>query len=73
MVGNVSILSSRPSSADNQTYSYTPAIWADDIAKASANGIDGFALNMGRDEWEPARIADAYAAAEAKGNFKLFL
>ena len=28
---------------------------------------------MGRDEWEPARIADAYAAAEAKGNFKLFL
>jgi len=54
------------------TYSYTPAIWADDIAKASANGIDGFALNMGRDEWEPARIADAYAAAEAKGNFKLF-
>lgn len=40
---------------------------------AAANGIDGFALNMGGDSWEPARVADAYAAAEAQGNFKLFL
>lgn len=47
--------------------------WADDIRIASANGIDGFALNMGRDSWEPARVADAYAAAEAAGNFKMFL
>jgi glucan endo-1,3-alpha-glucosidase len=56
-----------------QTYSYTPATWADDISKAAANGIDGFALNMGRDDWEPARIADAFAAAEDNGRFKLFL
>jgi len=28
---------------------------------------------MGGDSWEPARIADAYAAAEANKNFKLFL
>jgi glucan endo-1,3-alpha-glucosidase len=40
---------------------------------ASAAGIDGFALNFGRDYWQPAQLASAYAAAEAHGSFKLFL
>ncbi|WVQ95055.1 hypothetical protein IAU59_002147 [Kwoniella sp. CBS 9459] len=54
------------------TYSYTQSTWADDITQAQAAGIDGFALNYGRDSWQPDRLADAYAAAAAKG-FKLFL
>ena len=41
------------------TYPYTLSDWADDIAQAHAAGIDGFALNMGSDEWQPARVADA--------------
>ncbi|OWZ77169.1 glucan endo-1,3-alpha-glucosidase agn1 [Cryptococcus neoformans Bt85] len=55
------------------TYSYKQSTWADDISLASAAGIDGFALNYGIDTWQPARIADAYAAAKAQGSFKLFL
>lgn len=42
------------------TFPYTIQDWADDIALAHASGIDGFALNMGSDSWEPARVADAY-------------
>lgn len=35
---------------------------------------DGFALNIGRDEWMGDRVADAYSAAQSSGtNFKLFL
>ncbi|KAJ3534356.1 hypothetical protein NMY22_g6963 [Coprinellus aureogranulatus] len=56
------------------TFSYTKQTWLDDIVLAHESGIDGFALNTGRDPWEPARIADAYAAAEeSKLDFKLFL
>ena len=44
------------------TFPYTIQDWADDIALAHASGIDGFALNMGSDAWEPARVADAYVA-----------
>ncbi|CCA70334.1 related to glycoside hydrolase family 71 protein-Laccaria bicolor [Serendipita indica DSM 11827] len=33
---------------------------------------DGFALNVGRDDWQPSRVTDAYAAAKGT-NFKLFL
>ncbi|KAF8158163.1 glycosyl hydrolase family 71-domain-containing protein [Crassisporium funariophilum] len=48
--------------------------WAEDITLAHAAGIDGFALNMGRDEWQPARVADAYESAKQSGlDFKLFL
>lgn len=57
-----------------QTYSYTETTWASDIEQAAAAGIDGFALNMGRDDWQPDRVATAYAAAKAFGsNFQLFL
>ncbi|CAD6570391.1 MAG: hypothetical protein TREMPRED_005793 [Tremellales sp. Tagirdzhanova-0007] len=55
------------------TYSYTQATWADDIGLASAAGIDGFALNLGSDAYEPSSVTNAFAAAEAHGSFKLFL
>lgn len=42
------------------TYPYTQKDWADDIALAHSSGIDGFALNMGNEVWEPARVSDAY-------------
>lgn len=38
-----------------------------DIRLASASGIDGFALNLGPDWWQPDRIRDAYNAAAASG------
>ncbi|KAF6752781.1 alpha-1,3-glucanase [Ephemerocybe angulata] len=34
-----------------------------DITLAASKGIDGFALNIGSDPWQLARVADAYAAA----------
>jgi len=41
------------------TYPYTLDDWKEDIVLAHAAGIDGFALNMGTDSWEPARVTDA--------------
>ncbi|KAL0951577.1 hypothetical protein HGRIS_008259 [Hohenbuehelia grisea] len=56
------------------TYPYSVNDWAKDIALAHSKGIDGFALNAGRDDWQPARVADAYTAAANSGTgFKLFL
>jgi len=56
------------------TYPYTVDDWTADITLAHASGIDGFALNIGSDSWEPARVADAYTAAKQSGlGFKLFL
>ena len=35
---------------------------------------DGFALNIGSDSWQPARVQDAYTAAQQSGtNFKMFI
>lgn len=35
---------------------------------------DAFALNVGREDWQKARVADAYAAAlQLQTDFKLFL
>ncbi|KAL6305085.1 glycoside hydrolase family 71 protein [Sparassis latifolia] len=54
-------------------YPYTVEDWLDDIRLASSHGIDGFALNFGRDEWEKSRVADCYHAALQSGvPFKLF-
>ncbi len=39
---------------------------------AQSKGIDAFALDLGRDAWEPAKVADAYKAAIGTP-FKLFL
>lgn len=41
------------------TFPYTIDDWAADIALAHSSGIDAFALNVGRDDWQPARVADA--------------
>ena len=43
-----------------------------DINLALTHGIDGFALNIGSDDWQEARVADAYAAARGS-RFKLFI
>jgi glucan endo-1,3-alpha-glucosidase len=41
---------------------------------AAAAGIDGFALNIGDDDYMWAHVSDAYAAAKAFGpSFKLFM
>ena len=35
---------------------------------------DAFALNVGREDWQKTRVADAYAAAlQLQTDFKLFL
>jgi len=35
---------------------------------------DAFALNVGREDWQKARVGDAYAAAlQLQTDFKLFL
>lgn len=41
------------------TYPYTFEDWSEDITLAHGSGIDGFALNMGRDQWQPDRVSDA--------------
>ncbi|KAJ9112555.1 hypothetical protein QFC19_000572 [Naganishia cerealis] len=55
------------------TYPYTQSNWATDIQLAKAASIDGFALNIGSDWWQSARVTDAYEAAEAAGGFTMFL
>ncbi|KAI0712188.1 glycoside hydrolase [Earliella scabrosa] len=47
--------------------------WKDDIQTAQANGIDGFALNVGPDPFTDEQVNNAYSAAQELGsNFKLF-
>ncbi|KAF9031404.1 glycoside hydrolase family 71 protein [Hymenopellis radicata] len=63
------------------TYPYTVNDWMQDIQLASSKGIDSFALNLGADDWQIARVADAFTAAdqynrerqESQQSFKLFL
>lgn len=56
------------------TYPYTSDDWAVDISLASASGIDGFALNVGIDDFQKDQVAAAYEAAQQSGlDFKLFL
>ncbi|KAF9479532.1 glycoside hydrolase family 71 protein [Pholiota conissans] len=54
------------------TFPYNVDNWKKDMQLASSKGIDAFALNMGRDDWQPSRVADAYRAASGS-NFKLFI
>lgn len=53
-----------------ESYSYSQADWAADIASAQSIGIEGFALNVALADYEVDRIVQAYAAAETAG-FKL--
>ncbi|CCM03533.1 uncharacterized protein FIBRA_05667 [Fibroporia radiculosa] len=56
------------------TYPYSIDNWASDISLAHSSGLDGFALNVGSDSWQPARVADAYQAAlNSNTGFKLFI
>ncbi|KAF8515356.1 glycoside hydrolase family 71 protein [Hysterangium stoloniferum] len=56
------------------TFNFTPSIWLNDITMAHAAGIDGFALNVGNQPWEPSQVRSAYDAAQASGKlFKMFL
>ncbi|KAH9917216.1 glycoside hydrolase family 71 protein [Amylocystis lapponica] len=56
------------------TYPYTVNDWLDDVRLAHSHGIDGFALNVGREEWQKARVSDCYEASMQSGlSFKLFL
>jgi glucan endo-1,3-alpha-glucosidase len=43
------------------------------IKKAKAAGIDGFAMNVGIDDWQPDRVAKALAAAQNNGDFTMFI
>ncbi|KAJ7655358.1 glycoside hydrolase family 71 protein [Mycena rosella] len=56
------------------TYPYSINDWAADIEEASANDIDGFALNVGKEPWQQDRVATCFAAAaRASAPFALFL
>ncbi|KAJ6585011.1 glycoside hydrolase [Mycena capillaripes] len=55
------------------TFPYTLQDWTDDINLATASGLDGFALNVGPDDFQATQTSNAFQAAEALGtNFKLF-
>lgn len=56
-----------------QAYSYAESDWQTNINAAKGAGIDGFALNLGTEDWQRARANDAYTAAAQVGGFKLFL
>ncbi|KAI8994112.1 glycoside hydrolase [Trametes punicea] len=53
---------------------FTLDTWKNDVALASSKGIDGFALNVGADDFTHTQVGLAYQAAEGLDNgFKLFL
>ncbi|KAI0661905.1 glycoside hydrolase [Cubamyces menziesii] len=55
------------------TAAFTVDDWTSDIQLAQANGIDGFALNVGNDPFTNQQAQNAYQAAEQlNSNFKLF-
>jgi hypothetical protein len=47
-------------------YSYTLDNWLADISLAHSSGIDGFALNVGSDAWQPQQVANAYVPPYAE-------
>ena len=58
--------------------SFTQDDWASNIALAQASGIDGFALNIGGENidtttYTQPQLDNAYNAADAAPNFKLFI
>ncbi|KAI0077540.1 glycoside hydrolase [Panus rudis PR-1116 ss-1] len=54
-------------------HNFTQDTWASEYALAQAKGIDGFALNIGNDDWQPTQVSNAYQAALNSNGFKLFL
>lgn len=51
---------------------YNAANWTADVTGAKAAGLDGFALNMGRDAYQPTNVQWAYDAAASAGSFSCF-
>ncbi|MCJ1357376.1 MAG: hypothetical protein MMC33_007372 [Icmadophila ericetorum] len=47
--------------------------WESDIQAAKAAGLDGFALNIGNDDYTGQQLSNAFSAAEAIGNFQMFI
>ncbi|KAI9511468.1 glycoside hydrolase family 71 protein [Russula earlei] len=55
-------------------YPYTINDWCSDIRLAQTHHFDAFALNVGNEEWQKARVLDGYEAArQLHTGFKLFL
>ncbi|KAJ7459880.1 glycoside hydrolase [Mycena latifolia] len=55
------------------TFPYTLQDWVDDMNLAAASGLDGFALNVGPDDFQTTQTNNAFQAAEQSApNFKLF-
>lgn len=54
------------------SYGYAQSNFEADMTAAQHLGIDGFALNIGEDDWTWDRLYKAYMAAEAVG-FKVFI
>jgi glucan endo-1,3-alpha-glucosidase len=51
---------------------YAQADWENDMKIAKAHGVDGFALNIGKDDYSQKQLDLAYAAAEVV-DFDLFI
>ncbi|KAL1744819.1 glycoside hydrolase family 71 protein [Schizophyllum fasciatum] len=48
------------------TYPYTPREWEQDLIDCSERaGLDGFVLNVGREDWQRERVLDCFATAAA--------
>lgn len=45
------------------TYPYTVKDWLDDIKLAASYLLDGFVLNVGREDWQVDRVRDCFTAA----------
>jgi glucan endo-1,3-alpha-glucosidase len=54
------------------TYPYTASNFETDILDAIATSVDGFALNIGEDDWTAARVETIFSVAESLP-FTLFL
>ncbi|KAJ7655695.1 glycoside hydrolase family 71 protein [Mycena polygramma] len=56
------------------TYPYCLDDWTADIEEAAANDIDGFVLNVGKEDWQRDRVAMCFEAAAALSvPFSLFI
>ncbi|KAH8115173.1 glycoside hydrolase family 71 protein [Phellopilus nigrolimitatus] len=56
------------------TAPYTPSDWEEDIRLAHSHGIDGFALNIGKDKWQFDQVSSCFGASErSEFDFRLFL
>lgn len=55
------------------SYSSDQTFFDSQIKRAKYAGIDGFALNVGIDDWQPARVSKAFDAARNNGDFVMFI